>query len=269
MTNAPAFQFYPRDWIASQRIQLMSMEEEGAYIRLLCHCWLHGSIPADEQQAIKLLGKGGYNLAITTVLTMFQPGPEPGTLVHDRLEAERRKQANWRAKSVAGGQKSAEQRWHKPSDNQQLDKGCLPNGDNQTVTLQSAVCSLQSAKNTNTYVGRNGAPDDAAWLLSLASDPAYAGIDTATEVAKCRRWCETNRKQASRRRIVNWLNRVDKPIGQTASRPKPNAYSEPPGWQGAIIERYPATDLAEKVRAGLPWLDVPHSVRTELTSRPP
>lgn len=145
---APAFQFYARDWLASQRVQLLTLEEEGAYIRLLCHCWLAGSIPADEQLAIRLLGKGGINVDITTVLSMFQTGPKTGTLVHERLEAERRKQADWRDKSAEGGRNSAKKRVVKALDNQREDQGSLQNGTNQKATLQSAVCSLQSANNT-------------------------------------------------------------------------------------------------------------------------
>jgi hypothetical protein len=34
----PAFQFYPSDWLASMAIMLMTPAEEGAYVRLLCHC---------------------------------------------------------------------------------------------------------------------------------------------------------------------------------------------------------------------------------------
>jgi hypothetical protein len=54
---------------------------------------------------------------------------------------------------------------------------------------------------------------DADWLESLKSDPAYIGIDVATEHAKAIRWCETNRKQLSRRRFINWLNRAERPMG--------------------------------------------------------
>lgn len=56
------------------------------------------------------------------------------------------------------------------------------------------------------------APTDAEWLASLASDPAFAGLDVQREFAKMSSWCAVNRKQPSRRRFVNWLNRAEKPI---------------------------------------------------------
>ena len=56
--KAPAFQFYPGDWLGSQRVTLMSLEEEGAYIRLLSYCWQHGSIPREPEKIARLIGKG-------------------------------------------------------------------------------------------------------------------------------------------------------------------------------------------------------------------
>lgn len=111
---APAFQFYPADWISSQRVQMLSLEEEGAYIRLVASCWQHGSIPADAEKCARLIGKGCSTTLATVVQAMFQPHPNDGTkLVHDRLEMEREKQALWRQKSADGGRKSAEKRAEK------------------------------------------------------------------------------------------------------------------------------------------------------------
>jgi hypothetical protein len=48
-------------------------------------------------------------------------------------------------------------------------------------------------------------------IESLKSNPAYAGIDVEREFHKCLTWCQANRKQATHRRFVNWLNRADPP----------------------------------------------------------
>ncbi|MHC1766140.1 MAG: hypothetical protein AB9869_17870 [Verrucomicrobiia bacterium] len=53
---------------------------------------------------------------------------------------------------------------------------------------------------------------DEEWLASLGADPAYEGISVPTEYAKMVRWCEVNKKQPTRRRFVNWLNRADRKI---------------------------------------------------------
>lgn len=111
MSKSPAFQFYPKDWLSSLNITLMSPEQEGGYIRLLCYCWDSGdcSLPADETQLIAMsrLSKGGWEM----VAKCFIPHPEKeGYLTNERLYAELVKQRAWSRKSSIGGKKSAAQR---------------------------------------------------------------------------------------------------------------------------------------------------------------
>jgi uncharacterized protein YdaU (DUF1376 family) len=141
----PAFQFYPADYLGSQRVALMSLEEEGAYIRLLCYCWQHGSIPSNPDQIARLIGKGASTTLATTVATMFKPHQENGSLlVHERLEQEILKQNEWARKSAEGGKKSAEMRKMLKGGSTTVARvveDCLPNGINQKATLQSSSSS--------------------------------------------------------------------------------------------------------------------------------
>lgn len=100
---------------------------------------------------------------------MFQRG-SAGRLVHDRLEAERRKQDAWREKSQEGGYKGAKARWGNknaekrrrnatptpttekqvplPIDGQPQELGCSQNGNDHSMTLQfssSDFCNNPSA----------------------------------------------------------------------------------------------------------------------------
>ncbi len=207
--KSPAFQFYATDWLGSQRVQMLTLEEEGAYIRLLCSCWQHGSIPSDPDLAARIIGKGGSTTLARVVQAMFQPGHEEGRLIHDRLEAEREKQAAWREKSAAGGRKSGKMRqgWLKGG-SRVVAKCFEPNGN--TPTPIPSPSTPQPPKG-GVRVPRQP-PPDSAWLAELEANPAYAGISIQTELGKMQAWCKTNRKQSSRRRFVNWLNRADKPL---------------------------------------------------------
>lgn len=101
MGHAPAFQFYAAEYLADENVQLMTLDEEGAYIRLLAYCWREGSVPADPILAGRLC-KGASPELMAPVLARFVP-VEAGRLVHPRLERERQKQEAFRAKmSVAG-----------------------------------------------------------------------------------------------------------------------------------------------------------------------
>ena len=173
--KSPAFQFYPADYASSQRVRLLTLEEEGAYINLLCSCWLHGSIPADPAMAARLVGKGCSATLATTVLTMFTPSSEAGRMVHDRLERERLKQSDWREKSASGGRKSAELRKGASTTLQPP----LPNGINQKATLQSSSSSMSSSSSTSS------APTHTAPVPVAAGDEAPAAdCPFPPEVAK-------------------------------------------------------------------------------------
>lgn len=105
--KAPAFQFYPQDYLSSSRVAFMTLEEEGAYIRLLCYCWTMGSIPKDPELCARLAGKGCSVQAATNVQRAFNEcSTNPQRLVHDRLEIEREKQRLRRESASNAGKKS-------------------------------------------------------------------------------------------------------------------------------------------------------------------
>lgn len=111
MSNkSPAFQWYPKDILASARVQMMSLSEECAYRRLLDFCWINGSVPADAARAARLVGKGCTVEVVKIALEMFETDPNDETkLIHDRLEVERIKQeSNSKVRQAA-----AEARWNK------------------------------------------------------------------------------------------------------------------------------------------------------------
>ena len=184
----PAFQFYPADYLGSQRVALMSLEEEGAYIRLLCYCWQHGSIPSNPDQIARLIGKGASITLATIVATMFQPHPENGSmLVHERLQQEIVKQNEWARKSAEGGKKSAEMRKNLKGGSTTLARvveDCLPNGINQKATLQSSsTSSTTTTEKKTTTAAQPFTVDDQVWNDFLAVRKAKRAPLTETALA--------------------------------------------------------------------------------------
>jgi uncharacterized protein YdaU (DUF1376 family) len=108
----PAFQFYPKDWLTDDKVQAMSLSERGLYITLLCHAWLHGSIPDTElvlsritnvrRDLFKRLWKGQLKSCFIT--------SSVGRLINPRLERERAKQAFFRELRAAAGRRGGETR---------------------------------------------------------------------------------------------------------------------------------------------------------------
>ncbi len=110
MKGTPAFQFYPADYLADENVMLMTLEEEGAYIRAMAFCWREGSIPADEIKLSRLLKNASLPI-VRLVASLFEPMANDGSrLVHPRLNQERTKQEAWLEKSRDAGIKSGKVR---------------------------------------------------------------------------------------------------------------------------------------------------------------
>lgn len=60
---------------------------------------------------------------------------------------------------------------------------------------------------------------DEEWLKGLSSEPCYNHCRVKDEYGKMLVWCKNQRppKQPTRRRFINWLNRIERPLGGVAS----------------------------------------------------
>jgi 5-methylcytosine-specific restriction endonuclease McrA len=104
--KAPAFQFYADQFLLDERQMVMSLDQAGAYIRLLAICWREKTIPSDVPSLAKLVGTSAARMKKLWPLIhgCFTPDVEsPNRLRHPRLEVERAKQQEWREKSAEGG----------------------------------------------------------------------------------------------------------------------------------------------------------------------
>jgi uncharacterized protein YdaU (DUF1376 family) len=105
----PAFQFYPGDFLSDETVAMMNHEERGIYITLLCHCWLEGSIPADEAKIARLIHCKSEALA--PVMHAFATSEaDASRLIHPRLEEERLKQQERRSLLSEAGKKGGRPR---------------------------------------------------------------------------------------------------------------------------------------------------------------
>lgn len=112
--KSPAFQFYPKDYLADANTRRMTFQQRGMYWDLCCHCWLDG-LPADPAEIALTIGITKPARFISSdwplLSRCFRPDPaNTNRLIHPRLEREREAQRVWRAKSSAGGRRSAAKR---------------------------------------------------------------------------------------------------------------------------------------------------------------
>jgi uncharacterized protein YdaU (DUF1376 family) len=137
--KAPAFQFYAADYLADESVQVMSVEEEGCFIRLLAYCWREGSIPADEDQLSRLCK--GSNAYQTVIKRCFFPDPKnPSRLINQRLKIEAKKQEEFRKSKQRGGINSGKSR-RATKYSTEHSSNSVQTEDEQNRTLQSSSSS--------------------------------------------------------------------------------------------------------------------------------
>ena len=111
MSKAPAFQFYPMDWLTDAHVMAMTLEEQGAYVRLLCHQWLEGKLSSDLSLLAKFCGVSLRKMkAMWPNLGPCFEDAGDGFIANSRLTRARLDRESWLEKSSRGGKVSAENR---------------------------------------------------------------------------------------------------------------------------------------------------------------
>ena len=108
----PSFQWYPKDFLTDENVEVMSLEEQGAYRRLMDYEWLHEGLPNDIEVLAKLcrITPAQFKKLWENIGICFDENRAGTRLTHPRLKSERAKQDEWREKSRVGGKRSAKLR---------------------------------------------------------------------------------------------------------------------------------------------------------------
>jgi hypothetical protein len=84
--------------------------------------------------------------------------------------------------------------------------------------------------------GTARARDTLSLLSELQENPAYRRVNVEVEYHKMTAWCAANGKQATRRRFVNWLNRIE--VLPDLDLPRGSPPVAAPDHQRQLKERY-------------------------------
>ncbi len=144
MNKPPAYQHYAKEWLVDTAH--LSLEEQGAYLRLLDHQWVNGVLPTDERDRAKLL-----SLTLSAFRRIWRRigGFFPGGL-NPALEEIRQEQQKYRESLAASGRLGAERRWHKKDREANGDPNGDPDGlgNGETMRLQSVSASAPNVLKT-------------------------------------------------------------------------------------------------------------------------
>lgn len=221
MSKMPWFPFYPSDFLGAEKVQLMTNEQVGMYIKLLCYQWMEGSIPEKSSSAIAVLRLGH---GTTSEMTDFQNvlescfvkhPSEKGRLINKRLDAIRceqeaislKKQAAGRAGGYAKARLAVLGFCQDSATSKSLAKPGYSNPNSNTNSKRrEEEESAQPRK-------RSASMSDAEFLESLKTNPAYQHIDITEQLSKMDAWLLVHPgRQKTRKFIVGWLNKIEKPL---------------------------------------------------------
>ncbi len=143
--KAPAYQHYAKEWLVDTAY--LTLQEQGAYQRLLDHQWVNGALPPSPRDRAALLGVTPvtFRRIWARIRGFFPDGLNP------RLEEIRRAQQAYRASLSESGRRGAQRRWHGEACG---DPNSHPNGQaighpyGESMRLQSAAATATEDKST-------------------------------------------------------------------------------------------------------------------------
>jgi uncharacterized protein YdaU (DUF1376 family) len=246
-SKSPAFQFYPQDFLVGSA--MLSAEETGAYIRLLCYSWTHDGLPDDDAQLQRLAGCHGN--AIASIRHKFGICQD-GKLRNARLEDVRIKQIEYKNAQKA----NAEKRWqkqqktntsmpsHMPRD---IPSHMPPHMPSHEIGIPIGICQNDALHSSSSYITidksivvsstcvepapkneklidedktpqRKNNVVDEAWIADIKRH--YPTIDVDEELRKMDAWIALHPgRRKTRKFIVGWLNRCQTELAPEPQKP--------------------------------------------------
>lgn len=288
--KAPAFQFYPKDFLTDGKVLCMSNEVVGMYIKLLSIDWLEDGFPRDlilklagfEWYAEYLEVREDFKEIEAQLAECFVAHPtKPGVITNPRLQKERQRQQERRIERSAAGKKGALIKESKRlQDEAELE---------HSLSLASAKSS-SSSSSSSSFASSNKSILTREVVCEIAPPAAEPKIEkpekikkplvapfahvrlTSEEVAKVKAlhpdkamreyyykaiddWFDANPKKRSRdcyRTILAWIRR-DKVEGKGWFTPKKQPYvNERPQRQGFTPNAVEGELLSIYARQGKP-----------------
>jgi len=236
MNRPPAFQFYPRDWL-DFRVQRMSYESQGIYLKLLCFMWADSkdqcSLPNDDKALSSALGISLQKWKSIKKELWFNGDPifveKNGKIFSKRLRKEALKQKDYREGQAEKGRKSGHARNLRRK--QRLNNGSTvaPTGDEpkgnssssssssnkNEESLRKDSCSEPEKTASKPSPKINYNFESFEWENISEKDielwkEAYPACDIEIELKKMASWLDshpTKRKKNYKAFINNWLSR--------------------------------------------------------------
>jgi hypothetical protein len=226
MQDLPYFKAFPSDWEQAMRRADIPPEDRGEVYRLIFFAWADGGLLWDDEKAMRRYARemgwqwrrfsrtlehykrlcspqSEYRLPVFLLRNLRQSLPEVSPKFDQGLG------------DVSPGFTSGF-----TGVSPKFDAEIAPKSNDHGETHDKSESRVQSQNSkTEEMVSRAPARStrrpnicDEEYLEELQKNPAYAVFDVKEIFHKMAAWCRVKGKKPTRARLVNWLNREDKPL---------------------------------------------------------
>ena len=137
LEESPAFQFYPKDWLTSERTRVMGAEARGYYMDLLSYAWLKKGLPTALRDLAVLLSVPRSKMQRLWVVLGPSWVEHQGRLINTRQEEEREKQNLYRQRQKDAAHKRWESRGSPDAGATDIPLESLPSSSSSSSSVSS------------------------------------------------------------------------------------------------------------------------------------
>lgn len=205
----PFFPFYASDWLGSRKVMLMTDAQRGIYITLMAHQWSDPScsIPTDRELLKKMLpGSRWKNVKYVLQECFIVEGLNGERARNERINVEHSKAIGKSLKAKWAVKCREELKKERTNDERTMNERSSPQNQNQ---IQNHIEEEAGQKPKRSPTKKL---TDEEWILMLKANPAYKDLDVDMVRGKLEAWCVTKGKKPTRARLLNWLNREERPL---------------------------------------------------------
>lgn len=227
MKSLPYFPFYPGEWLRSTTVLRMDLQEQGAYLKLLCWQWDEGHIDPDDLTLLLGLPQETIDAWFKKKhwRKAFEVG-EDGMLRNARLHSDREAALQ----KVENASAAANARWakHRASGKPKIKRrnadeelsNAVAHLETEGVALPSDLVASMTAYKDMRRDKRHGVWSKDQWLLNLKPEFTFDEWREAYDTATRSGWKSVHpKKQGSMRReggkalksLQEWVNDDDLP----------------------------------------------------------
>lgn len=210
MSRPPSFQFYPKDYLADEAVSRMTLEQQGAYMRLLCYAWSMdkpGVLPNDDAVLAQLSTLGPrWPECRDAIARAFKISDTEW--IQERMRRERRAQIKRKSHRSEAGKRGANARWHAEVNGQAIDLPLAKNSSSSSTAFASAsaiaTAKKEKRKKKPAASSQNSAtPQEIDEALLARCAERFPDVDVQLVAEKVRAQYSG---PESRRKLVGWCS---------------------------------------------------------------